>query len=136
VLAVTASQDRHEISCFPGPLGSCHSTSHVKHNRVTCIRALRKHWRSESCLHEISHNFPRFAPHHTQLFQHFSPVTCTEGRSWRAERSWSDEKFSAHSGESIRDGSPTGAIDLEHTLECHIATDLHNGLNSICMHVK
>jgi hypothetical protein len=31
---------------------------------LTSIRALRKHWRSESCLHEISHNFPRFAPHH------------------------------------------------------------------------
>jgi hypothetical protein len=41
---------------------------------VTCIRALRKHWRSESCLHEISRNFPIFTPHRIQLFLTLSLV--------------------------------------------------------------
>jgi hypothetical protein len=51
-------------------LCNCVSTYLRKLIDVTCILALRKHWRSESRLRVISHNFPRLTPIYTRFRQH------------------------------------------------------------------
>jgi hypothetical protein len=41
---------------------------------VTCIRALRKHWRSERCLCGTSHNFPHITLRYTHFPLRLFPV--------------------------------------------------------------